>query len=251
MAKDMSDHVRSALTSAVREVAKNVGDVSPKPKGGGKGPFSGAKGLAAGAGLAAAAPLAKKGVDAIRNGGMPSMPTLSPTKAVGNMASKAGDKVGANLKDTVSEKVDEAGGAGGLVKEAASGLLPGGGGDGGGKGGMPGVGKGRRMPVQQSVDVAVPLETAYNQFTQFEDWPEFMHRVTRVTQEDDCIDLLRHEDLGQDEGVQGQHRDPAARPAHQVEGVRRASRTRASSRSTSWRRASPASRSTSTSTPAR
>jgi Polyketide cyclase / dehydrase and lipid transport len=51
---------------------------------------------------------------------------------------------------------------------------------------MPGVGKGRRMPVQQSVDVAVPVETAYNQFTQFEDWPEFMHRVTRVTQEDDC-----------------------------------------------------------------
>ena len=29
--------------------------------------------------------------------------------------------------------------------------------------------------------MAVPLETAYNQFTQFEDWPEFMHRVTRVT----------------------------------------------------------------------
>ena len=102
------------------------------------------------------------------------------------MASKAGDKVTSGLKDTVSSKVDEAGGAGGLVKEAASGLLPGGGGDGGGKGGMPGVGKGRRMPVQQAVDVAVPLETAYNQFTQFEDWPEFMHRVTRVTQEDDC-----------------------------------------------------------------
>ena len=42
------------------------------------------------------------------------------------------------------------------------------------------------MPVQQAVDVAVPVETAYNQWTQFEDWPEFMHRVTRVTQEDDC-----------------------------------------------------------------
>ena len=42
------------------------------------------------------------------------------------------------------------------------------------------------MPVQQSVDVAVPVETAYNQFTQFEDWGEFMHRVTHVTQEDDC-----------------------------------------------------------------
>jgi uncharacterized membrane protein len=183
MAKDMGDAVRGALSQAVREAVKNVGDVSPKPKSS-KGPFSGGRGLAAGAGLAAAAPLAKKGVDAIRaNGGIP---TPSPTKAAGRMASKAGDKVTSGLKDTVSSKVDEAGGAGGLVKEAASGLLPGGGGDDGGKGGMQGVGKGRRMPVQQAVDVAVPLETAYNQFTQFEDWPEFMHRVTRVTQEDDC-----------------------------------------------------------------
>ena len=40
--------------------------------------------------------------------------------------------------------------------------------------------------MQQSVDVAVPLETAYDQFTQFEDWPEFMHRVARVSQEDEC-----------------------------------------------------------------
>jgi uncharacterized membrane protein len=53
-------------------------------------------------------------------------------------------------------------------------------------GGAPGVGKGRRMPVQQSVDIGAPIETVYNQWTQFEDWPTFMHRVTRVTQEDDC-----------------------------------------------------------------
>ena len=113
---------------------------------------------------------------------------LKPAKVAEKAAAKAGDRVGSKLKDAVSEKVDEAGGAGGLVKDAASGLIPGlGGGDsGGGNGGMPGVGKGRRMPVQQAVDVAVPLETAYNQFTQFEDWPEFMHRVTRVTQEDEC-----------------------------------------------------------------
>jgi uncharacterized membrane protein len=56
----------------------------------------------------------------------------------------------------------------------------------GNQGGAPGVGKGRRMPVQQSVDIAAPIETVYNQWTQFEDWPSFMHRVTRVTQEDDC-----------------------------------------------------------------
>jgi uncharacterized membrane protein len=50
---------------------------------------------------------------------------------------------------------------------------------------MPGVGKGRRMPIQQSIDVAVPLKTAYNQWTQFEDWPKFMHRVKNVSQEDE------------------------------------------------------------------
>jgi hypothetical protein len=76
---------------------------------------------------------------------------------------------------------------GGILGSMAKGLLPfGGGGDGGGNGGVPGVGKGRRMPVQQSVDIGVGIETVYNQFTQFEQWPEFMHRVTRVTQEDDC-----------------------------------------------------------------
>ena len=48
------------------------------------------------------------------------------------------------------------------------------------------MGKGRRMPVQQSVDIGVPLETVYNQWTQFELWPDFMQRVTRVTQEDHC-----------------------------------------------------------------
>jgi uncharacterized membrane protein len=52
--------------------------------------------------------------------------------------------------------------------------------------GAPGVGKGRRMPIQQSVDIGVPVESVYNQWTQFEDWPSFMHRVTRVSQEDEC-----------------------------------------------------------------
>jgi uncharacterized membrane protein len=72
--------------------------------------------------------------------------------------------------------------------EQSADRLPGtrGGGNGRSKGGTAGVGKGRRMPVQQSVDVAVSLETAYNQWTQFEDWPTFMHRVTNVSQDDDC-----------------------------------------------------------------
>ena len=41
------------------------------------------------------------------------------------------------------------------------------------------------MPVQQSVDIGAPLQTVYNEFTQFEEWPKFMHRVTSVSQEDE------------------------------------------------------------------
>jgi uncharacterized membrane protein len=46
-------------------------------------------------------------------------------------------------------------------------------------------GSGRRMPIQQSVDVAVPIKVAYNRWTLFEDWPEFMHRFESVEQTDD------------------------------------------------------------------
>jgi ribosome-associated toxin RatA of RatAB toxin-antitoxin module len=40
--------------------------------------------------------------------------------------------------------------------------------------------------VQQAIDVGVPLQTAYNQWTQFEEWPRFMHRLEQVDQKDDC-----------------------------------------------------------------
>jgi len=199
MAKDMSDHARDAMQHLVREVAKNVGD--KKPDG---SMLSGGRGLIAGAGLAALAPLAKKGFDAVRSDGGPSLPSAKPSKVAGKVATKAakkaGESVGNKLKDEVGQKIDDAGGAGQIAKDAAGSALPGGGGilsaagslfgggnnDGGGSDNMAGVGKGRRMPVQQSVDVAVPLETAYNQWTQFEEWPKFMHRVTRVSQEDEC-----------------------------------------------------------------
>ena len=47
------------------------------------------------------------------------------------------------------------------------------------------TGSGRRMPVQQSMDVAVPLSVAYNQWTQFEEYPNFMHRVNSASQDDE------------------------------------------------------------------
>jgi hypothetical protein len=41
------------------------------------------------------------------------------------------------------------------------------------------------MPVQQDIDIGVPLKTVYNEWTQFEKWPEFMHRLENVSQEDE------------------------------------------------------------------
>jgi uncharacterized membrane protein len=40
-----------------------------------------------------------------------------------------------------------------------------------------GVGDGRRLPIQQSVDVAVPVETAWKLWNKYEDYPKFMHRL--------------------------------------------------------------------------
>jgi uncharacterized membrane protein len=73
-----------------------------------------------------------------------------------------------------------------MLKKAVKNALPFGGDDDDddGDSGPRGIGKGRRMPVQQSIDVAVPIETAYNQWTQFEEWPQFIHRVKGVSQED-------------------------------------------------------------------
>jgi uncharacterized membrane protein len=39
--------------------------------------------------------------------------------------------------------------------------------------------------VTESIDVSVPVTTAYNQWTQFESFPEFMGGVDRISQSDD------------------------------------------------------------------
>jgi uncharacterized membrane protein len=149
--------------------------------------------VVAGAALAAATPLIARGAGKVVKGAVTKR--LAPSGESGGDGAGVKDKltegvkdtVGKGVKDTVGKKIDQAGGASGVAKEAGKGILPGGGGgDGKGKKGTPGVGKGRRMPVQQAVDIAVPLSTAYNQWTQFEEWPQFMHRLDQATQEDDC-----------------------------------------------------------------
>jgi uncharacterized membrane protein len=114
--------------------------------------------------------------------------------AASDAASNLGGQAKQAAKDAVASKVpgmstgddDGEGGGGGLLSK----LMPGSSsnGDSDDKEGRaaPGQGgNGRRMPIQQSVDVAVPIKVAYNRFTMFEDWPEFMHRVESVDQADD------------------------------------------------------------------
>jgi uncharacterized membrane protein len=116
-------------------------------------------------------------------------------------AAKAAATKGPGLvKDRVMPKVEEAGGAGALAK----GALSKGGDVAGGitekfgrnkKGKAPsGTGRGRRLPVQEYIDVAVDLQTAYDQWTQFEEFPRFMHRVEKVEQLDDTT-LMWHENI--------------------------------------------------------
>jgi uncharacterized membrane protein len=191
--KDLGETIGDALGNVAREAVKSVSSNGHGPQlRKGDGALSGARGVAAGAALAAATPLIARGAGKVVKGAVTKRLTPSGDKSGSGDSVKdkltggVKDTVGKGVKDTVGKKIDEAGGASGVAKEAGKGILPGGGGGGKGKKGTPGVGKGRRMPVQQAVDIGVPLSTAYNQWTQFEEWPQFMHRLDQATQEDDC-----------------------------------------------------------------
>jgi uncharacterized membrane protein len=141
--------------------------------GSGGGMFAELKNVASDAALAVLAPVAKKAAT-----------------GAAKYAVKKGPEL---LEDTVKPMLEDAGGVKGLVGQAmssdgpAGGMLSklkGGDDEGGGDAGD-GTGKGRRMPVQQAVDVAAPIDVVYDQWTQFEDYPKFMHRVQRVEQRDD------------------------------------------------------------------
>ena len=87
-------------------------------------------------------------------------------------AEELGRKGVEGAKDAMSQ------GKAGMVGKAASKLMGGGGGGGGG-------GKTRRLPIQRWTDVAVPVERAYELWTNYEEYPKFMHRVLEVKQEDE------------------------------------------------------------------
>lgn len=98
------------------------------------------------------------------------------------------EKLGKRALEGAQSAASQTGGLAGKAAEKVMG--------GGGDSGQPakGWGRGRRLPIQCSVDVGVPVEVAYDQWTQFEDFPEFMHRVERIEQKDDDT-IVWHENV--------------------------------------------------------
>ena len=114
--------------------------------------------------------------------------TLAATYAATKAPSLFKDKVMPRLEEKGTEEATKIG------KQAASNLMPDGGVLGAVASKVPGVGgsksgggreKTRRLPIQRWTDVTVPVETAYEKWSQFEEFPKFMHRVLSVEQEED------------------------------------------------------------------
>ena len=117
--------------------------------------------VAAAAASAAAAGLAtKKGPDLM--------------KKLQGEAGEGGEELGRKGLQSLKKGLESSGIAGKLASKAI-----GGGGDGDQKGG-----KTRRLPIQRWTDVAVPVDKAYRAWTQFEEFPKFMHRVLEVKREE-------------------------------------------------------------------
>ena len=102
-------------------------------------------------------------------------------KGAGEVKEKAegeAEEIGRHGAKGAKESIKGAGGGGlGAIGKVASKALGGGGGGGSAK-------KTRRLPIQRFTDVAVPRETAYKRWTEFEEFPKFMHRVLNVKTED-------------------------------------------------------------------
>ena len=122
---------------------------------------------------------------------LPALATAAAAGAAG-LAAKKGPDLLKKLSGQADDEAEALGGkalegakqqlaSGGLMGKAASKLIGRGDDDDTGGGGK----KTRRLPIQRWVDVAVPVEKAYEAWTSFEKYPEFMHRVLDVKQEGD------------------------------------------------------------------
>jgi uncharacterized membrane protein len=113
--------------------------------------------------------------------------SLAATYAASKVSGAVKDRVKPKLEEESSEeaakiggkaaeKMKDKGGAAGLAGKAVEKMTGGGGGDSGGKT--------RRLPIQRWTDVAAPIDVVWERWTEFENFPKFMHRVTSVKKEE-------------------------------------------------------------------
>jgi uncharacterized membrane protein len=98
---------------------------------------------------------------------------------VKQLGGQTAEDVGRKTARGAKEELTSGDGAGGVVGGAVSKVL---GRDGGGKSHQP---KTRRLQIQRWTDVAVPVERAFETWTNFDDYPKFMHRVLSVKAEEE------------------------------------------------------------------
>jgi uncharacterized membrane protein len=106
---------------------------------------------------------------------------------VKDVAGDAGDKTASKVADKGTEKakeqMEESGGVSGMAAKA----MPGG--DEEGEDAEHEEGRAdpdtRRLPIQRWTDVAAPVETVFECWTDFDEYPEFMHRVLSVEHDED------------------------------------------------------------------
>jgi uncharacterized membrane protein len=118
------------------------------------------------------------------------IPAVATAASVVAYAARKGASEAKGKLEGEAEKLGEEGaegakkgitsGGGGALGKLASKAVGGGGGSGGGK-----AKKTRRLPIQRYTDIAAPVGTVYEKWTQFEEFPNFMHRVLNVKQEED------------------------------------------------------------------
>ena len=87
------------------------------------------------------------------------------------------EKMGEKALEGAKDRLGQAGPAGKVASKLMGGGKDGDGGGGGGK-------KTRRLPIQRWTDVALPIEQVYEEFTKFDQFPRFMHRVLNVEQKE-------------------------------------------------------------------
>ena len=179
---------QGSVEEQAEQVAPEEESDDQEESGNGGGMFSELKGVTTAAALAVLAPVAKQAATSAAKYAVKKGPELVQDKVMPAIEDAGGPK------ELVGQLVSPDGPAGGLVSKLTGGdeggglmsKLTGGDDDDGGDGDAgDGTGRGRRMPVQQAVDVAAPIDVVYDQWTQFEDYPRFTHRVQRVEQRDD------------------------------------------------------------------